>query len=992
MSSTGVPCVLNTATTQEALMTIADGPWGRRIGLGGVVVGILTFAGVQTFAPSLAARSPGSPAAQLEQVADAPFNADAVVEEVSHSIREGTNGLEVAEDAYQARFGDDGFSLGLAAGGDFALSLRGFQRGTYRLEATPATWRAEANVATRDLGNGTTERVTARDGELQWDVVLSARPAGNGPLTVRAELRGVGGEATVDDTGLSVPLSGGTSVRVGPLKVLDATGTELHRAVPTVTGHQLTLQVPSAVLGRAVYPLTLDPTIGPERSASPVPALAAQEQPDVASDGTIRLVVWRAYSDGVSSIVGTRVDASGKVLDPGGIFIAGDITPLRRPVVEYIGGNFLVVWERGPINDGRLFYLRVNPDGGLVDFENGSRLTTATTAQGLPALAFDGTNALVVWSEARGTASDIIGARVATNGTVLDAAGFVVSGAAGYQHSPAVSYDGTRYLVGWSDARSGSPGVVEDIYAARVTTARVVLDPVGFVISARPAIERLGDIAWDGANHLAVWTDRFGSSSAAIRAARVTPAGTVLDSTPIALPSAGESHSPRVAFNGTSSQVVWQTVSPGDVYGARVGTDGAVLDSPAKLVGSTPTEDVNPAIAAGGPNPFVVWHDTSSSTQSSMGQVIGTRMSGAGTALDTPGRLLSTRVVTQFSPETASDGANQLIVWSDERDNAVSDDDIYAARVDAAGNLLDQRGLVVAATSAHDGMPGVAFGASQYLVVWKVDPSGSNNADIHAQRVGANGSLVGSAIIVSNAANDQSEPAVVFDGSNYLVAWTDHRNGNADIYATRVSPGGVVLNPAGIAISIASGAQSSSSIAYDGTNSLVVWSDFRNATRDIFGARVSSAGSVLDPTGIGIQTDSFSQFRPSIAFGGGTYLVAWDESGDIWGSRVAPDGAVVDPGGLLISTAPDTQDSPTVAFSGTFLVAWNDRRSGVNYDLYGTRVATDGTVQDSSGLALSTGPTDELTPALTSAPGGWRLVYQRGLGGTGIYLRSVGSK
>jgi hypothetical protein len=52
---------------------------------------------------------------------------------------------------------------------------------------------------------------------------------------------------------------------------------------------------------------------------------------------------------------------------------------------------------------------------------------------------------------------------------------------------------------------------------------------------------------------------------------------------------------------------------------------------------------------------------------------------------------------------------------------------------------------------------------------------------------------------------------------------------------------------------------------------------------------------------------------------------------------------VVDPSGIALALAGDQQDSPSVAFNGSFLVAWNDRRSGTTYDIYGTRVATDGT-------------------------------------------------
>src|SRR5881396_3199495 len=164
------------------------------------------------------------------------------------------------------------------------------------------------------------------------------------------------------------------------------------------------------------------------------------------------------------------------------------------------------------------------------------------------------------------------------------------------------------------------------------------------------------------------------------------------------------------------------------------------------------------------------------------------------------------------------------------------------------------------------------------------------------------------------APDGQGKPSVAFDGTNYLVVWEDRRTQiHDDIYGALVSQDGNVLDPVGIAISTATG-RKKPSVAFGGTNYLVAWEDNRSGVNnsEIYGTRVSQAGAVLDSGGIPISTASSNQQEPSIAFDGTHYLVVWEDCRacvndrpDIYGARVDPqDGHVLDyPGGIPISTA-----------------------------------------------------------------------------------------
>src|SRR5207253_1451782 len=92
------------------------------------------------------------------------------------------------------------------------------------------------------------------------------------------------------------------------------------------------------------------------------------------------------------------------------------------------------------------------------------------------------------------------------------------------------------------------------------------------------------------------------------------------------------------------------------------------------------------------------------------------------------------------------------------------------------------------------------------------------------------------------APGDQYNPAVAFDGANYLVVWVDNRSGSSIIYGARVSPAGSVLDPAGIPISVGISANSDEpGVAFDGRNYLVAWDGEPGGSGPyhIYGTRVS---------------------------------------------------------------------------------------------------------------------------------------------------------
>src|SRR5207247_6743701 len=111
-------------------------------------------------------------------------------------------------------------------------------------------------------------------------------------------------------------------------------------------------------------------------------------------------------------------------------------------------------------------------------------------------------------------------------------------------------------------------------------------------------------------------------------------------------------------------------------------------------------------------------------------------------------------------------------------------------------------------------------------------------------------------------------PAVATDRTNYLVVWQDQRNsGNWDIYGARVTSGGSVLESDGIVISVTNNVQEFPATASKGLGFLVVWSDGRtsNTNKDIYATIISSSGIVTDTNGFAVSTNANTQTLADVA-------------------------------------------------------------------------------------------------------------------------------
>lgn len=185
---------------------------------------------------------------------------------------------------------------------------------------------------------------------------------------------------------------------------------------------------------------------------------------------------------------------------------------------------------------------------------------------------------------------------------------------------------------------------------------------------------------------------------------------------------------------------------------------------------------------------------------------------------------------------------------------------------------------------------------------------------------------------------------------------------------------------------------------------LVVWQAGRLMNGNLVGARLDASGAAVDVAPFPISLAADDQERPQLAFGGGVYLVVWQDlrnrrDYDVRAARVTPAGAVLDGEGILVAGGPHNQASPRVSFDGTdFVVVWESFKSGL-YEVHAARLAPDGTVKDPQGVPVARAPSGaypgfhRFLPAVASAADGQSLVLWHGArhywAGEGSYWGSV---
>jgi len=291
-------------------------------------------------------------------------------------------------------------------------------------------------------------------------------------------------------------------------------------------------------------------TIGPDGQLTAPLSLGNADAAGIASNGATLLAVYSAQP-------GETIDR-----DVNGRFV----TPVAAAVPFLISksetdqehgdlatdnaANAVAVWDEKISTQHQVF---VTPFASRMPLDPAGIQISSTGDNVHPAIAFNGTNYLAVWTRTIGSDSQIVFRRISPEGIVLDGQDVVIGEGDGNSR---VASDGHSWLVMWPRYGFG-------LQAARVSAEGVVMNGQE-VPSTSAANQSDLDLAWNGSLYVAAWRNLYAGTHRPtyiwITAAWIAPDLTRFDLRDLT-DRVGDYSNPRVAVSGSRTLVAWQATS-----------------------------------------------------------------------------------------------------------------------------------------------------------------------------------------------------------------------------------------------------------------------------------------------------------------------------------------------------------------------------------------------------------------------------------------------
>jgi hypothetical protein len=330
------------------------------------------------------------------------------------------------------------------------------------------------------------------------------------------------------------------------------------------------------------------------------------------------------------------------------------------------------------------------------------------------------------------------------------------------------------------------------------------------------------------------------------------------------------SYYPVIAVDTNNNvHITWWDYRDGnwEIYYTKLDNNGNTLVDDTRVT-TDPGSSMSQAIAVDkNNNVHITWSDFRDGDR----EIYYTKLDNNGNTLVDDTRL-TTDSAWSSSPAIAVDTNNNVhITWFDERDG---NPEIYYMKLDNNGNtLVDDTRLT---NSADSWTPAIAVDTNNNVhITWQEDRDG--NREIYYTKLSNTGNTLVDDTRLTTAFASSWYPAIAVDMNNNVhITWCDKKDGNPEIYYTKLdNNGNTLVDDTSLTNSVNSW---NPVIAVDMNNNVhITWCDERDGNYEIYYTKLDNTGTTLvDDTRL--TTDSGGSYEPVIAVdtNNNVHITWWD--------------------------------------------------------------------------------------------------------------------
>ncbi len=357
--------------------------------------------------------------------------------------------------------------------------------------------------------------------------------------------------------------------------------------------------------------------------------------------------------------------------------LTNDVSSSDYVYIHWNGERFGVVWQdKRNGTDGDIFFAGLTKSGARL-LPNDVRVTQTSGATGRPALAWTGSQYVLVYVDATEGNPELYSQAVGVDGARIGPARRLTN-AANASDWPDVAFNGTELGVVWQDSRSGA----EDVYFLRLSPEGAPLAPE-VQVTNHPARQSSPILKWSGSEFGVVWPDtRHGTREIYFR--RLSAKGELVGDELRVTNDAGESSWPDLAWGGGQWATAWQDDRDGnkEIYLARISADGVKLGGDVRIT-QDPASSSNPSIDWNGFQYGLSWQDERSGGKPA---IYFASVSSGGVKNGADLKVSRGSGRSEFTTALWN-GSQFAFCWRDDRDGPASNTEIYFAYVGCPGTL-----------------------------------------------------------------------------------------------------------------------------------------------------------------------------------------------------------------------------------------------------------------------------------------------------------------